>query len=259
MMNKEPAKTGFLITIGLLIITWVVTIWLFHYLTDPKTRSELFGFNLAFICFLELLSFGYFAFLFIPKFRKGVVWALYPVIGITVGLYVALSVVIVIGYNFFSIFVSSPKAYFTTLVVESLFFLIILGSIIVLNAYKKVEDIGIEKEWKGLVNISVKVQEIYQQFLNCKEFLAIQDFRDVEKDIRKLKEKFQFCTPFGRSNSEVVDLEEQIQNQITSLGKLILTIPSTKKEELGKLLENIKHLTATTLQAMERREKLLIK
>jgi len=259
MLNKEPSKTGLLVTIGLLIISWVVTIWLFHYLTDPQTRSEIFGFNLAFICFLEFLVFGYFAGLFIPNFRKDVVWALYPVIGIIIGLYITVSVITVVGYNFFSIFVSSPKAYFTTLTVETLFFLILLSSVVVLNVYKKVEDTEIERERKRLIDLSVKVQEIYQNFLNCKEFFAIQDFRDVEKDIRKLKEKFQFCTPFGRSNSEVANLEEEIQNQIVSLGKLILTISSTKKEELGRLLENIKYLTGVTLQAMERREKLLIK
>lgn len=259
MLNKELSKTGLLVTIGLLIITWVVTIWLFHYLTNPQTRPETFGFTLAFICFLEFLSFGYFAGLFIPNFREGVVQALYPVIGMIVGLYVALSMAIIIAYNLFSIFVSSPKAYFTTLTVESLVFLIILGSIIVLNAYRKKEDTGMEKEGEELIDISLKVQEIYQNFLNCKEFFAIQDFRDVETSVRKLKEKFQFCTPFGRSNSGVADLEEKIQNQIVSLGKLVSTIHSSKEEELGELLENIKYLTAIILQAMERREKLLIK
>lgn len=255
MLNREPNKNGLFITAGLLILTLVVTIWLFFYLSNPQARSETFGFTLVFICFLEFLAFGYFA----GNFRKHVVWALYPVIGIIIGLYITVSVITVVGYKFFSIFVSSPKAYCTALTVETLFFLILLSSVVVLNLYKKVEDTEIERERKRLIDISVKVQEIYQNFLNCKEFFTIQDFRDVEKDIRKLKEKFQFCTPFGRSNSEVANLEEEIQNQIVSLDKLILTISSTKKEELGRLFENIKYLTAVTLQAMERREKLLIK
>ena len=260
MVNKEPSKTGFLVTIGLLIITWVVTIWLFHYLTDPQTRSETFGFTLAFICFLEFLCFGYFAVLFIPNFRKGVVWALYPVFGVIVGLYVALSLLIVIGYNLFSLFISSPKAYFTVLTVESLIFFIVLGLIVILNKYKKVEDIRIEEEKRGLANLFVEVQGLHQNFLNCKESLDIQTYREIEIDLRKLKERFQFCTPFGRSNSkEVVEIEKEIQSRIASLGNLVVKIPSAKKEELEKMIKALKHLIAIILQAMERREKLLIK
>lgn len=259
MLNNGPSKTGLLITIGVLVIVLIVTVWLFHYLTDPPTRSDTFGFTLTFICFLEFLSLGYLAVMFIPRLRKGVVWALYPVIGIIIGLYVVVSVVIVIGYNLFSVFISSPKAYFTTLAVESVLFIIVLGSIIVLNAYKKAEDITIAKERRELTDLSVSMQEIYQNFFNCRSLLDIQTYRDVEQDIRKLKEKFQFCTPFGRSNAGVTEIEEKIQKQITLLSKLVEEIHSSPKKELGEILEKIRQITSTTLQAMDRREKLLVK
>jgi len=259
MSSKEPSKTGILITIGLLVVTWVVTIWLFHYLTNPKGRSETFDFTLSFVCFLEFLTFGYFALLFIPNFRKRAIWALYPVIGVITNVYVAVSMVIVIGYNLFSFILSSRTAYFTALTVASVVFLIVLGSIIVLNVYKKAEDIGIEKKRKGLTSISVRVQEIHQDFLNFRESINISNFRDAEADIRKLKERFQVCTPFGRPDFEVSNIEEEIQHHISSLGKLIADISSTPKEELGNTIEDIKRLAATALQTMERREKLLIR
>lgn len=259
MANQRPSKTGFLITIGLFIITCLVTIWLFYYLTEPQNRSDTFGFTLIIVCFLEFLSFGYFATLMIPNFRKGVVDALYPVIGVVIGLYVIFSLLVIIAYNILSIFIDSPKAYFSTITIESLFFLILLGSIIVLNAFKKIEDTTIESERRNLINLSMTVQEVYQNFLNHRAFLDSQTYRDIEAKIRKLKEKFQFCTPFGRPNSEVSNIEDEIQNQILSLGKIIGDIHSKTKEELEKLIKDIEDITVKTLQAMERRENLLIK
>lgn len=259
MFNKEPSKKNLFITLILLLITWGVTIWLFHYLTDPQKRSETFHFTLVFICFLELLFFGFFAGLFIPLFKKGMVWALYPSIGAVVGWYIIFSLGIVICYNLISFWITFPKIYFTVLTIESLIFLLILGSIIILNIYKKSEDTEIEKERSELRNISSKVQEIHQNFLNCKDFFPVEDFREVEKDIRILKERFQFCTPFGRAISGVGEIEEKILSQIASLGNLILSIHSSKEEEIKNILENIKLQTASIIQAMERREKLLIK
>lgn len=258
MLNKEPSKTALLITIGLFVVTLIVTVWLFHYLSNPQARSETFGFTLAFVCFLEFLSFGYFAALSIPSFRKSVVWALYPAIGIIVGSYVVVSVATVIGHSFFSTIVSSPKPYFTAVVIESVVFLIVSGSVIVLNVYKKAEDISMEKERTSLVRTGVIAEEAYQNLLKCREFLDIQTYRNVEQDVRKLKEKFQFCTPFGRSDA-VAGIEADIQDQIASLSVLITDISSAPEGKLEATVEKIKHITVTALQAMERREKLLIK
>lgn len=259
MANQEPSKTGLFVTIGLFVITCLVTIWLFHYLIEPQNRSETFAFTLTFVCLLEFLSFGYFATLMIPNFRKKIVGALYPVIGVIIGLYVAVSLVVIVAYNILTFLINSPKAYFTTLTVESILFLILLGSIIVLNSYKKVEDTVIESERRGLINLSVTMQELYQNFLNHRSYLDIQTYRDIETKIRKLKERFQFCTPFGRSNKEVSNIEEEIQNYIVSLGKMSERIPSKPKDELGSLVKDIEDLTMRALQAMERREKLLMK
>lgn len=259
MSNREPNKNGLFITVGLLILSLVVTIWLFFYLSNPQARSETFGFTLFFVCFLEFLFFGYFIVLFILGLRKRIVVAIYPSIGFIISLYILVSVIIIIAHNLLSIWVKSPKAYFVVLSIETLIFLIILSSIIVLNKYKKGEDIQTEAEKTELTNLSVKMQEIYQNFTNCKSYFELQAYRNVERDMRKLKEKFQFCTPFGRSVPEVEEIEKQIEDKILSLGKLINDIPAMPKEELAKRLENIKSLITSIIQAMERREKLLIK
>lgn len=259
MTKQEPSRTGLLIIIGLFAITCLMTIWLFHYLTEPQNRSDTFSFTLIFVCFLEFLSFGYLGTLMISNFRKGVVGPLYPVIGVTIGLYVAVSLVLIVLYNILYVFINSPKAYFTAITVESVLFLILLGSIIVLNPFKKEEDAVIESERRSLISLSVTAQEIYQNFLNYRSFFDNQTYRDIEAKIRKLKERFQFCTPFGRSNSGVSEIEEDIHNQITSLSKMIDDIPSKPKEELEKVIEDVEDITIRTLQTMETREKLLMK
>jgi len=204
-----------------------------------------------------------------------------------------VSVGIVTGYNLFHILIGSPKAYFIALTIESVIFLTVLGFIIMLNAYKKREDTTIQREAAELTKLSVRVQEIYQDFVNRRGLLDIRTYGDIESDLRKLKEKFQFCTPFGRLETKAADvtkasvisryqqklgkwqeegynvsefkrkwfstIEEEILDQIASLGKLVGEISSGSEAELGKKIENIRHLIATVSQTMERRERLLIK
>lgn len=258
-MDKQPPRNGLPITLGLLVISWGITVWLFHYLTNPVTRSGTFGFTLAYVCFLELLFFGYFAALFIPRFRKSTVWAIYPTIGIIVASYLVVSLGTVIVYNLLSVVIASPKGYFAALAVESVLFVMVLGVVVVLNAHKKAEDSAVQKERSELVNLAVAVQEIYQSFTNCREFLDIESYRDVEQDIRKLKEKFQFCTPFTRSNGEVAQLEKQIHEHIETLWKAVGELGTKNDGERNTVLQRIRNATHISLQAMERRERLLIK
>jgi len=181
---------------------------------------------------------------------------IYLAIGYIIGLYILVSVATIIVYNLPSSRISS-LLYYAILIIELVIFVIVLGLLIMLNKHRELENIQTETEKRELTNLSVKVQEIHQNFTNYKDLFEVEAYRDVEKDMRKLKEKFQFCTPFGRPGAE--EIEKQIEDETLSLGKLISDISATPKEGLAKALENIKSLTTSTLQAMERREKLLIK
>jgi hypothetical protein len=183
---------------------------------------------------------------------------IYLAIASTTILYILVLVATIIAYKHFSSHISS-LLYYGILIIELVTFIIVLGLFIMLNKHRELENIQMETEKRELTNLSVKVQEIHQNFTNYKSLFEVQAYRNVERDIRKLKEKLQFCTPFGRSVPEVEEIEKQIEDEILSLGKLISDIQSTPKEELAKTLENIKYLTTSIVQAMERREKLLIK
>ena len=254
-MNRDPSKTGLIIISFLFLITLGVTIWLFFYLTTSESRSETFGLTVGFICFLEILSFGFFALLFIPSIRKHIVWAIYPTIRLILTVYIIMSVIIVVVFNI----ISSPTAYYIALVINTLVFLLIASPIIFLNVYKKTEDINIRKENKGLIDHYVSVQEVYQGFQNSKEMLDIHTYRDIDIDLRKLKERFQYCTPFGRSNMRAANIEKDIQSRLSILNELIVKLSTASENEKKCLLEDIKLNTVTALQEMERREKLLIK
>lgn len=255
MENKEHDKTGLVVSAILLLITLIVTIWLFYYLTEPQKRSETFGFTLAFVCFLEVISFGYFITLTIPSFKEKIVAGLYPSIGIIIGFYVAVSLIIIFLFN---IIVNSPETYFIFVIVESLIFLLLFGVLVVINAQKKSEDITIHEERKGLIDLSVSVQKIHQNFLNSKNSMDLEIYREIEPMMRKLKERFQFCTPFGHSNTTSL-LEQEIKQKIDRLSTLVEILPAGTKSTANTLTVEVKHITDVILQSMERRERLLLK
>ncbi len=257
MENKEHDKTGLVVSTILLLITVIVTIWLFYYLTEPQKRSETFGFTLAFVCFLEVISFGYFITLTIPSFKEKIVAGLYPSIGIIIGFYVAVSLIIIFLFN---IIVNSPETYFIFVIVESLIFLLLFGVLVVINAQKKSEDITIHEERKSLIDLSVSVQKIHQNFLNNKNSIDLETYHEIEPLIRKLKERFQFCTPFGHGRSDITSsLEQEIKQNIDRLSTLVDILPTGTKSTANILAVEIKHVTDVILQSMERRERLLTK
>lgn len=255
MGTKGHDKTGLVVSTLLLFITLIVTVWLFYYLTEPQKRSETFGFTLTFVCFLEVISFGYFIALTVPSFKEKIVAGLYPSIGIIIGLYVAVSFTIIFLFN---LIINSPEAYFISVIVESLIFLIPLGALVAINAKKKSEDITIHEERKNLLDLSVSVQKIYQNFLNSKNSIDLENYREIEPLIRKLKERLQFSTPFGHSDT-VSSLEQEIKQNIDRLSTLVDILPSGTKNTANILSVEIKHITNAVLQSLERRERLLIK
>ena len=72
--------------------------------------------------------------MFIAGFRQRTIWAIYPAVGVILGLYVLVSVILV------AIFAGTPKAYAASLVIDTLFFLVVLCTLLVLNKKKEVED-----------------------------------------------------------------------------------------------------------------------
>ena len=101
--------------------------------------------------------------------------------------------------------------------------------------------------------------EIYQQFLNSRRCLNETDYIGTEPHLKKLKERFQFCTPFDRSPPSDPGIGDEIRNQIESLAQSVRALKSAPKEQLNSITQSIQQTTAEIVQAMERREKLLVR
>jgi hypothetical protein len=127
MARTETANSTLPVILVLFLVTCGVTVWLFLDLTEPAARSATFGFTLAFACYLESLVFGYGALLMVPRLRDGIVAIPVPMVGGVLGLYLALSLGIIL-------FVSAAKVYYTAVLIASLLFLLLLGALSVMNS-----------------------------------------------------------------------------------------------------------------------------
>ncbi len=130
MSRNESSNSALLVALVLFLVTCGVTVWLFLDLSEPAARSATFGFTLAFVCYLELLAFGYVALLTVPRLRGGVVAIPMPMVGGVLGLYLALSIGIIL-------FVSAAKVYYTTVLIVSLLFFLLLGALSMMNSLGK--------------------------------------------------------------------------------------------------------------------------
>ncbi len=266
VLDKKTSWVASLITIVLFIITLVITIWLFNYLIEPEMRSNTFNLTISFVCFLELLSFGYVFLSFVPNLAMRITLPLYQAIGVILGIYIAVSVASMIFYNMFSAFFGSPKAYLATLVLEFLAFLVILSSVVILNVFKSAEENALRQKRQELVQIIVDIEKIHLKFLNYEEMIDAENFRSIQFIMKRLEEMLQVSTPYQRQGDiesdnakNIYEIETKIRETIVLLDQFVSEIPSVKGEELNKVLSNIKHLATTTLQMLERREKLLVK
>jgi hypothetical protein len=255
---SRTEKTGIRVVAILFVLTWFVTIYLFFLFVGQSYHSRSFGFAIAYISFLELLAFSYAAMPFIPAIRQRTVAALYPVVGIIIGAYVVRAVIISVITHTVPFF-NSPGGHIASIMIGILPCAFLLGTMLVLNSYQSSQNENIVRERANLSHLAAGVTEIYQQFLNNRRCLSEPDYIGTEPQLKKLKERFQFCTPFDRSPPGDPGIAADIQNQITSLAQSVRALTSAPKEELNSIAQSIQKTTAQILQAMERREKLLVR
>ena len=120
-----------IISTVLFIITAVVTIFLFYYLSEEKTRSSLFIFNLAYICFLELLFWLH----RINQIFKSSYECNIAVGGSLIISYIVIATVIVISYNLFLNQFLANKFYISTIIIGTTLTVILYGFLIKLDTH----------------------------------------------------------------------------------------------------------------------------
>ena len=137
-MNKiSTTFSSRIISIILFLLTIIVTIWLFHYLSNEDNRLDTFHFTLFYCCFIELIFYSYIFLFFVPSFKNNIVWAIYPSIGLIIGIYIAVSAILMVGHGILFIFLESSRSYYTSIVITNLIFLFIIGLTIILSIKTK--------------------------------------------------------------------------------------------------------------------------
>ena len=253
MALSRTAKTGLAVVLSLGVLLWLGTLGLFFRFSAPAARGGAFLFALGYISFLELLAVAYLAVPFVPRLRRGVSPALYPVFGLVIGIYIARALIGILLTHTIP-FLNSGSTQWTLALLSLAPFLILMGILLITNTWQVEQTAAIRAERSELALIGVGVSETYSAFVNARASIEPAHFTRIEPLFKRLKERFQFCTPFQRQPESAPGIGAEIQRRLEQLSGMVAALrdqPAATAEQIGPLVTE-------TLQLMERREKLLV-
>lgn len=256
MALSQTSKMGLAVVASLGFVVWLTTVGFFFLFSTADSRNGSFVFALGYVSFLEWLAFSYMAVPFIPGIRKRIVAALYPAFGIVIGLFIVRATIAALITHTVP-FLDSTRTHLVCAIIGFLPFLFLMGILLVLNTWQAEQTEQLTSERADLASTGADVTEIYQIFLNNRRHLGEAGFLAIEPQLKRLKERFQFCTPFHRQSVNAPHIGDEIQQKITSLQQLVQAIPTAPQNEASA--QTIQQTVAQILQQMERREKLLVK
>lgn len=255
---SATAKAGLAVVLGVGALAWALTVLMFFSAAGGRPHGESFWFALAHASFLEWLVVAYCAAPFFPAVRRRTVAALYPLFGIVIGLYVLRAVVMSVITHTVP-FLNSPGTHLLSALGGLLPMLALTGTLLVLNIWQRERDDTIRTERASLASMGAEVAEIYHGFVNSRPHLEAATYAAVEPILKKIKERFQFCTPFHRQPSGAPQLNEQIQDHLAMLRQLLGGIATLSTDQESAVSNTARETAEEILQMMERREKLLVK
>jgi hypothetical protein len=278
------------LTLGLLAVVWVVTIWLLLYMVEPGDRPPTFALTCSVLIVLEGLIFGYFAALGTPAVARRVDPAIWPSIGLLVGGYALTTVLTVMIHNlsyvsaihtvtesrvlpaiylraaFFKLapvaaampFLGPPKFFVMALVLETMAFLVLLRGILAVQTIRSAET---QAQLSGVSTalLELRAQEIRQKLESLRGKVDRGRFEDLTHKMKRLEERFQFTRRFGGAAGDLDTLERQISKCLDELLDKAEASRSSTVENASATATEIDALTAKALQLMDVREKLLIR
>lgn len=253
MALSRTAKIGLVVVLGLGALLWFGTLGLFLRFSDPAARDGGFLFAFGYISFLELLAVAYLAVPFIPRLRRGVSPALYPIFGLVIGIYIVRALIGIVLTHTIP-FLNSGGVQWTFALLSLAPFLILMGILLITNTWQVEQTAAARAERTELALIGDGVSETYSSFLNARASIEPTHFASIEPLFKRLKERFQFCTPFQRQPEGAPGMGAEIQRRLEQLRQMVVAL-----RDQPASAEQIGQIVAETLQLMERREKLLVK
>ena len=236
-----------IISTVLFSISAVVTIFLFYYLSEEKTRSSLFVFNLVYICFLELLFFCYIALINYSKVHTN---AIYAAGGSLIISYIIIAIVIVITYNLFLNQFLSKKLYFSTIIIGTTLTIIVYGFLIKLDTHHKTnEEIDKSKRLtlQSIIQNFELLQGKFERTLRSKNIIEINQ-SGFANSMEKLTTKLKYLPPSASGNNNFLST---IQYYEQDLKELINKLETSESETAKEVKENIDNTISVVVSEIE--------
>lgn len=228
-------------------ITAVVTIFLFYYLSEEKTRSSLFVFNLVYICFLELLFFGYISLINYSKVHTN---AIYAAGGSLIISYIIIAIVIVITYNLFLNPFLSKKIYFSAIVIGTTLTIIVYGFLIKLDTQHKTNE-EINKSKRLTLQLFIQnfelLQDKFERALRSKNIIE-KNQSGFSNSMEKLTTKLKYLPPSAIVNKNFLST---IQNYEQDLKVLINKLEISESEAVKEVKERIDNTVSVLVSEIE--------
>jgi hypothetical protein len=232
-------KSNFpLVSTVLFFITAIVTVFLFYYLSEEKSRTSLFVFNLIYVCFLELLFFGYIT---LVRYSKIHSTAIYAAGGSLIISYIVIAAIIVISYNLFLNQFLSTKFYISAIIIGTTLTIIIYGFLIKLNTHHTTTT-EIDKSKRISLQLIVQNFELlqgkFERVVKSKN-LVDKNQSGFSNSLERLTTKIKFLPP---SATENINFLSTIQNYEQELKQMINQLETTEdgtEKDLKNKIENI--------------------
>jgi hypothetical protein len=278
------------LTLGLLAVVWIATIWLLLYMVEPGDRPPTFALTCCTLIVLEGLIFAYFTALGSPTLADRVDPALWPSVGLWVGGHALTTVVTVIVHNlsyvgavhtitesrvlpaiylraaFFKLapvaaavpFLAPPKFYVLALVLEAMVLLVLLRGILAVQTIRSAET---QAQLSGVPTavLELRAEEIRQKLESLREKVDRARFEDLTHKMKRLVERFRFTKRFGGAAGDLDALERQISQCLEELLDKAEAGQSSAAESAVATASEIDALAAKALRLMDVRERLLIR
>lgn len=222
----------------LFFITAIVTVFLFYYLSEEKSRSSLFVFNLIYVCFLELLFFGYIALI---RYSKVHTSSIYAAGGTLIISYILIAAVIVISYNLFLHQFLSDKLYITAIIIGSTLTIIIYGFLIKLNTHHTTTT---EFEKSKRISLQLMVQNFellqgrYERVVKSKN-LVDKNQSGFANSLEKLTTKIKFLPPSASENTNFLSIIQNYEQELKQTINQLETAEAGTEKDLKNKIENI--------------------
>lgn len=222
----------------LFFITAIVTVFLFYYLSEEKSRSFLFVFNLIYVCFLELLFFGYIALI---RYSKVHTSSIYAAGGTLIISYILIAAVIVISYNLFLHQFLSDKLYITAIIIGSTLTIIIYGFLIKLNTHHTTTT---EFEKSKRISLQLMVQNFellqgrYERVVKSKN-LVDKNQSGFANSLEKLTTKIKFLPPSASENTNFLSIIQNYEQELKQTINQLETAEAGTEKDLKNKIENI--------------------